>query len=73
MGKIKINVYALLRQTNTTPMDLVRHGISYATAYRLARGQGDGIEFSTLAALCDYFSNRMGRTVLPGEILIYEA
>jgi len=72
MGKITLNVTALLLEANATPMDLIRFGLAYATAYRIARGEGDGIQFETLALLCDFFTEKLQRVVTPGEILVYQ-
>lgn len=72
MEKIGLNVAALLEEANATPMDLIRYGLAYATAYRIARGEGDGIQFDTLTLLCGFFSEKLGRKVLPNDILIYK-
>lgn len=72
MGKIKLNVSALLEQAEANPMDLIRYGLAHATAYRIARGEGDGIQFDTLAVLCDFFTEKLNRQINPGDILVYQ-
>ncbi len=68
---IVINVASLLQEAGRTPMDLTSFGIAQATAYRLAHGEGSAITFEVLRQLCDYFSERLGRPVGPGDILLY--
>lgn len=54
MGTLKSNVPELLRERGMTPMDLVRLGLPFNTAYRAARGETD-FRMSTAAKLCDAF------------------
>lgn len=68
---IVINVARLLEEAGENPMDLTRFGIAQATAYRLAHDEGRGITFEVLKRLCDYFTERLGRPVGPGDILTY--
>lgn len=46
---IKVKVPELLAQHNMNPTDLMRRGnITYATAFRLSKGQGTAISFDVL-------------------------
>lgn len=72
MGTVTLNINHLMEETSTTPMDLVRYGISPGAAYYLRRDKPRQISFDMLATLCDFFSEKTGRIVSPGEILSYE-
>lgn len=72
MGRIALSLTKLFEESNTNPMDLTRYGLAQATAYRLARGEGDGIQFDTLAMICDFFSEKLGRDITPNDILTYQ-
>jgi DNA-binding Xre family transcriptional regulator len=53
---IKIKVPELLKKKGLNATDLMRKGnISYGTAHRLSKGEGDGITFEVLSALCKLF------------------
>ena len=53
---IKIKVPQLMKQQGFTATDLMRKGnIAYGTALRLSKGDGDGITFEVLEALCELF------------------
>jgi len=72
-GTIKHRVSALLEEAHANGMDLTRYGLAQATAYRFARGEmATGIDFSVLAVLCAFFSERLGRPIGVGDILVYE-
>jgi len=71
-GKIKHNVKALLEEAGANPMDLSRYGLAVNTAYRFARGEvATGITFDALVLLCSFFTERLGRPVGVGDILVY--
>jgi DNA-binding Xre family transcriptional regulator len=72
---IKNRVPELLQECGAGPMDLVRQvGLAQGTAYKLADSNGDmkAITFETAAALCEFFSRRLGRKVGPGDLFSYE-
>lgn len=72
MGRIAVSISKLFEESKTNPMDLTRYGLAQATAYRLARGEGDGIQFDTLAMICDFFSEKLGREITPNDVLRYQ-
>jgi DNA-binding Xre family transcriptional regulator len=65
MGTIKSKVPELLQSRGWGAMDLVRHGLSIHTAYRLVEGDID-IRVSTLQKLCNIF-----KVDSVGEVIIY--
>ncbi len=69
-GKIEMRVQVLMQETGTTPMDLVRFGLSPTTAYKLREGRMKAISFEVLATVCAFFAH-VGRPVDPGDILFY--
>ncbi len=63
---IKLKVPELLEKHNLNATDLMRQAnIAYGTAFKLAKGNGKGMSFDVLNALCDLFK------VEVGEILEY--
>ena len=53
---IKLKVPELLKKKGWNATDLMRKGnIAYGTALRLSKGEGDGITFEVLEALCELF------------------
>ena len=59
---IRLRVPELLQERGWKPMDLVReaarkgHVLAVKTAYRLEKGESQGIEFPTLVVLQDVFA-----------------
>jgi DNA-binding Xre family transcriptional regulator len=63
---IKVKVPELLKKHNLNATDLMRQAnISYGTAHKLSKGNGKGMSFQTLNALCNLFD------VAVDEILEY--
>lgn len=63
---IKVKIPELLKKHNLNATDLMRQAnIAYGTAHKLSKGNGKGITFQTLNALCNLFD------VTVGEILEY--
>lgn len=71
-GKVKLDISTLLKESGATGIDLVRYGIAPQTAYRIAHGKSKGITFEVLEKLCDFFTERVGRPICPGDIVTYE-
>lgn len=58
---IKIKVPELLKKKGWNATDLMRKGnIAYGTALRLSKGEGDGITFDVLEAICELFDAEIG-------------
>jgi hypothetical protein len=64
-------VKELMQESGSTPMDLIRFGMAQGTAYGVARNKIHMIHERTLDMLCDFFTERLGREVNPGDILYY--
>lgn len=62
--RIQLMVPKLMAGKGMNPTDLMRQtGLSYGTALRLSKGQGESISFDVLAQLCELFG------VTPGDLL----
>lgn len=69
MPKVEFHVRQLLEEANAKSIDLVRFGMSQGTAYNLTRERVKMIDLDTLALLCSFLSERLGRRITPGDIL----
>lgn len=69
MQKIKSNVPELLEASGCKPFELVRVGLSQGTAYAWANDNVKRCDFSTLALLCQFFTEKLGHPVRVGDIL----
>lgn len=69
MEKIINNVPALLAESNCKPTALGLVGISQGTAYAWANNTVTRCDFDTVARLCGFFTDRLGRPVGVGDIL----
>lgn len=47
-------------------------GISRAQLGKIESGQTGRIDFDTLAGLCTFYSNALGRAIDPGDVLEYD-
>lgn len=71
-GKVVIDISSLLQESGATPLDLARYGIAPSTAYKIAHGKAQGIYLDVLEKICDFFTDRLGRRITPGDIVLYK-
>lgn len=65
-------VKELMSEAQATPMDLIRFGMAQGTAYGVAKNRIEMIHVrKTLNMLCEFFTEKLGRIVDPGDILYY--
>jgi DNA-binding Xre family transcriptional regulator len=58
---IKVKVPELLAKSGMNATDMMRKGnISYGTALRLSKGEGEKISFEVLESLCKLFKVKVG-------------
>lgn len=58
---IKVKVPELLAKSGLNATDLMRKGnIAYGTALKLSKGEGEGITYDVLDALCQLFGVKVG-------------
>ncbi len=58
---IKVKVPELLAKSELNATELMRQGkIAYGTALKLSKGEGDGITYEVLEALCKLFKVKVG-------------
>lgn len=73
MGMVTVNIQPLLTEAGLKPVKFMEETrLAPRTAYTLAHGEGRGITFEVLARLCEFFTDRLGRPIGPGDILVYK-
>jgi hypothetical protein len=73
-GKITSNIPALMQEANINQIDLSRETrLAPGTIGYLSHGIiGKSIYTAVLEKLCVFFTERLGRPIGPGDVLIYD-
>ena len=65
-----LHVRELMEEAGAIPMDLIRYGMAQGTAYSFSKNKVRRIDLDTIDLLCDFFTEKLGREIAPGDIMI---